>query len=315
MKNQVLPFITVVIPTLNEELHIENCLQALSKQSYPQECYEVIVVDNGSKDQTVIKVQEYDVRLLFEEQRSAYRARNRAILNSNSDYLAFIDADCIAEPKWLENFVDHIEKSQSLIAGGMIIYDIVEDTYANRLLVERNSPERRRTLVCQSHSVAGGNMLVKRTTFEQYGLFKPAAYSSDIEFSKRLAEASVYPVFAENAIVHHQCDLSNWEYLWRSYETKKSQILHSSQNKTWGSLAKAIYEIPWQPGLSFLWQTTLSNKERMGKIPVAEWLYRWIERWFAYAGRIKGYWVAVNGQIEQLNQYSSSLASQTNNDN
>jgi glycosyltransferase involved in cell wall biosynthesis len=309
----VTSFVTVIIPALNEELHIGNCLKGLQNQTYPKDKYEVIVVDNGSEDNTVDEIQKCGVTLLYESQPSAYCARNRAIINSSSDLIAFIDADCIAEPQWLENFVIALENSDALIAGGMIIYDVLKNTFANRLLVERNQPEQRRISVCQHHAVAGGNMIVRRSVFSQYGLFKSAAYSSDIEFSQRLAQVGIYPLFVDNAIVHHQCDLSNWDYLWRSYHTKKSQVLHNRQSQNWGSFIRALGKIPWQPGLRFFRQ---SSSTRLLIIHWAEWSYRWLERWFAYAGHVEGHWVAVVHQPRGFEGYSppSSSSDEISND-
>ena len=51
MANQ--PFCSIVIPALNEELDLRECLSSLLDQTYPRERYEIIVVDNGSEDKTL----------------------------------------------------------------------------------------------------------------------------------------------------------------------------------------------------------------------------------------------------------------------
>ena len=51
MKNS--PSVTVLIPALNEQMHVEACISSLQRQDYPDDRYEIIIVDNGSTDATV----------------------------------------------------------------------------------------------------------------------------------------------------------------------------------------------------------------------------------------------------------------------
>ena len=97
---------------------------------------------------------------------------------------------------------------------------MVTDTLGNRLLIETHGAEQIRFNIEQCHRVAGGNMLVRRSAFEKLGLFDVIAWGSDIEFSQRAAESGMVVAFADDAIVKHQCDLSNWEYWRRSFETR-----------------------------------------------------------------------------------------------
>lgn len=99
-------YISVVIPALNAEAFIGIQLKALSKQRVDFD-WEVIVVDNGSRDKTVDVVSNYsnslpNLRVVqAHEHRSAAYARNVGAAIANGDFLAFCDADDVVEKDWL----------------------------------------------------------------------------------------------------------------------------------------------------------------------------------------------------------------------
>ena len=104
-ESPLFPTVTVVVPVYNGAVTIANCLESLLAQTYPADRYEIIVVENGSTDETTEVVQRYPVRLFHNEVRGPAAARNRGIQESQSDLIAFTDADCIATPNWLVELV------------------------------------------------------------------------------------------------------------------------------------------------------------------------------------------------------------------
>ena len=68
-----LPFISVIVPALNEEQNIRECLVSLLEADYPPERREILVVDNGSTDRTAEIVKSFPVRYLREERRGVPR--------------------------------------------------------------------------------------------------------------------------------------------------------------------------------------------------------------------------------------------------
>ena len=67
------PFVSLIIPALNEEKTIGDCLVSLFKMDYPPERWEILVVDNGSTDRTAEIVKSFPVRYLREERRGVPR--------------------------------------------------------------------------------------------------------------------------------------------------------------------------------------------------------------------------------------------------
>lgn len=287
------PKVTVIIPALNEADVIGECLTALERQDYPREFFEIIVADNGSTDGTVEIAREYRATVLNEPRRSAYFARNTAIVRSTGDYLAFTDADCSPDSKWLISFVDASHEKSELIASGLTIYDIKVNNIGNKLLSEAHTPETLKNYVTEFNCVAGNNMFVSRSVFEKYGLFRVAQSGADTDFSQRAERHDLKPFFVEGAVVRHQCDLTNLEYLNRTYGEQRGQALLHSSPPSLVRLLAAIGRLPWRPGLSHL------------KAGTAEWSYRWLDRWCGYAGRIRGEYLAWRGMSFPIPTYSA----------
>ena len=104
------PDISVIVPTHNRRKDLEICLGSLFKQDYPYDRYEIIVVNDGSKDDTeafVIALQKLHNNLVYlkQENRGAAAARNRGAENASSNILAYIDDDCIADDHWLSEIL------------------------------------------------------------------------------------------------------------------------------------------------------------------------------------------------------------------
>jgi len=98
------PTTSVLIVTRDRAGQLRRCLESLRTQSSPP--FEVIVVDNGSSDETSDVIRSYEerlpVRYLFEPAPSIPRARNVALTQARGEVAVFIDDDCVADPAWLD---------------------------------------------------------------------------------------------------------------------------------------------------------------------------------------------------------------------
>jgi glycosyltransferase involved in cell wall biosynthesis len=122
------PFISVIIPVLDNEEGLRSLLEALSKQSYNRERFEVIVADNGSSDSTpnVVEQAKWDLapaelKLVFERDTlSSYAARNKGLDAACGEIIAFTDSDCLPAAEWIERGVAALLAENRDMAAGRI---------------------------------------------------------------------------------------------------------------------------------------------------------------------------------------------------
>lgn len=109
------PLISVVVPTYNEEKYIQKCLASLLNQSLDQSEYEIIVVDNGSRDTTRKIVKDYPVRLITLPNPSVVKARQKGVDVSRGTIIASADADTVYPRNWLANIKHTFDKQPKVI--------------------------------------------------------------------------------------------------------------------------------------------------------------------------------------------------------
>ncbi len=121
-ENSVL-VISVVICTQNRADLLADVLQTLCEQTLPTACYEIIVVDNDSKDHTRLVTEDYchhydNIRYCIESQRGLSHARNRGWQEANGQYVAYVDDDCKVPTQWLTVAKEIIDQIAPAIFGG-----------------------------------------------------------------------------------------------------------------------------------------------------------------------------------------------------
>jgi len=112
--------ISVVIVTHNSEPTIERCINSLISQSFPRKKFEIIIVDDGSKDGTVELVKKAEVDLVINtEPCTIGTARNKGIEKARGTVLAFLDSDCEATDDWLSTIMKEL-KPLTAITGSIV---------------------------------------------------------------------------------------------------------------------------------------------------------------------------------------------------
>jgi GT2 family glycosyltransferase len=118
--------VSVVIPTYNRRRILKRMLQALFDQSYPQDRYEIIVVDDGSTDGTKTMIDSLSpsckLKYLRNEKRMGIpRTRNRGIRQAQGKYIIFTDSDVVAAPDFITQHMSYHKKYQDVIVNGELI--------------------------------------------------------------------------------------------------------------------------------------------------------------------------------------------------
>jgi succinoglycan biosynthesis protein ExoA len=112
------PTVTIVVPVLNEEAHIDACLAAVDVQTFG-EIIEVLVVDGGSSDRTVERAGAHpSVRVLDNPRRIQAAALNIAIAEAKGDVIVRVDGHCVIAPDYVERCVDALASTGAAMVGG-----------------------------------------------------------------------------------------------------------------------------------------------------------------------------------------------------
>jgi glycosyltransferase involved in cell wall biosynthesis len=123
---------SVIVCSLNGAARIGECLDSINRQTFKNESYEVIVIDDGSTDSTSDIARLCGARIVrFEKNRGIPSARNAGYLAASGEVAVYIDDDCVADCHWLENLVRIFEDKDVVAAGGRIL------AYSNETISEQ----------------------------------------------------------------------------------------------------------------------------------------------------------------------------------
>lgn len=199
-----LPHVSVVVPVHNGRHIIAACIESLLAQHYPSSRREIIVVDNNSDDGTPDIVYDYPVRLAYERDvQTSYAARNTGLRLVEGDIVAFTDADCLADPNWLDALVQPF--SEPSVAGVLGRVASHEPTSLLEEFATQADPlgkERLGGLL----SMITANVAYRRSVLMQVGGFRSELFTGgDVDLGWRVQQLPDWQVqFAPGALVYHK---------------------------------------------------------------------------------------------------------------
>ena len=161
-----LPFVSIIVPAKNEARFIGCCLKSLKRQSYPKDRIEILVIDNGSIDNTSEIALSYDVSVYKSDATRIGAVRNFGVEKAKGSFLAFIDADCIADPKWLETVVPYLIENKGIGALGGDALSRPDGTWLERYWFYRNSRTTR-----SLSSLNGSSICLSKAVLKKVGGF------------------------------------------------------------------------------------------------------------------------------------------------
>lgn len=199
------PFVTVIIPTYKNWNGLKKCLNALSKQSYPKNKFEVFVVNNDPKDTPPFKIDFYNFKLLNEKKIGSYAARNKGLTIASGEIFAFTDSDCIPDKFWLDQGIKALvsDKKNSIVAGCVRIFPKIEN---NPNIFELFSMlyELNQSSYIKKNRFATANVFIKKSVFITIGNFNSSLKSgADFEFASRAEKKKFLMSYCEACEVSH----------------------------------------------------------------------------------------------------------------
>ena len=224
--------VTVAVVCYNERDNIKECLSSLVHQTYPRDAYELVFVDNESDDGTreIIRsfAQQYDnIRLIVNPVRGIAGSRNLALKEAQYDYIAFVDADCVAPENWLHTLASGFERYHAMdshvvgVGGSNVppenstrFYDVLR-IFLNTYLGSRGSTQGMR--FAQDRPVPHiptVNVLFDKKAVLDVGGFDTSFgnIGEDQDLSYRLQKRGYYYYYLSDAAVIHKLrsDLKKW---------------------------------------------------------------------------------------------------------
>ena len=191
--------LSVIIPVHNEAEHLRECLQSLCTQDYP--AYELIVVDNGSTDQTAAICAQFPqvCYIYFDRCKSSYAARNEGVRHAQGEVLVFFDADQTAMRNCLSLLL-----SQYVAGDAHHIYcgRLIDDPRVPAVVADVMSQESRGHP--QEGKIRTAYVAVPRELYYELGGFKEQILSGgDFEFFQRGVKLAQVHVCREVGAYHY----------------------------------------------------------------------------------------------------------------
>jgi len=204
------PHISIIIPTHNSENTIEQCIDSLNNQSYPRENFEIIIVDDGSKDDSINLSKKAGVdNIIITEPCFQGKARNIGVNNSNANLIAFIDSDCKAKDDWIKSIIDELKNFHAVTGPIKNGNPQSRIAWAEHFLNFGGYNEFRKKSPIRF--LPGCNQAFRKKTFQIVGGFTESHSSEDVIFGESLKKNRIKAFFVPKIQISHlgKTNLSN----------------------------------------------------------------------------------------------------------
>lgn len=214
--------ISVIICTYNREKFLPKALASLTEQTVGPNVYEIVIVNNNSTDNTeqiskefIATHPELNIKYVVETQKGLSSARNRGIIESSSELIAFIDDDAEVEKNYLETAINFFNEHPTVSAMGGKVIPIYETGKEPEWLslplwglvtkVDWGNKTRRYP---PSKYPAGCSMVFQKTVFDKVGMFNTNLHlrSDDKYIFRQLEKFNKDFLYFPKLVVRHNID-------------------------------------------------------------------------------------------------------------
>ena len=217
---------TVIVCTRNRSHYLTDCLESLSRQDCPEE-FEVVVVDNGSTDQTPQLIRDWcqkhsNFRAIHETRIGLSAAKNAGAQSAKGRLLLFTDDDVVVAPEWVSSYLDLFRRigEHNVMAGGPIV-PVLDDLrpwpewFDTAALPEAGLLDYQGERTLRSwETVWGANMAIPKAVFQNIGgwneeLGRKAEHRGtyeDTEYQDRIRDAGGTVWFCPGSVLKHRVE-------------------------------------------------------------------------------------------------------------
>ena len=255
-----MPRLTVVVATYNRSQSLIRCLRSFRTQSSPRTEWEVVVVNNNSKDDTEQRFAQFaeenpnlPIRMVLEERQGLSHARNCGMAAARSPYIAIIDDDETVNEDFVRGYIEFFDSYPKVVAAGGRIVPSYEQgrpswisPYTERPIANPLDLGEEVRPFGRGRCPGGGNMAVRREAIERYGAFDPSLGRTgkrliggeETDFFNRLSRSGEPFYYVPTSIIYHHIspDKLTYDYFTRlSYAIGVSEQIRTRQIGRYGS--------------------------------------------------------------------------------
>ena len=224
MAESNLPFFSIIIPTYRRPWRLAGCLQSLTCLDYPRDCFEVIVVDDGSPTPPQTLAADFrecfDIMLIKQAHTGPAKARNTGAAQAKGEILAFTDDDCEPAADWLQTLAKRYTATPACAIGGRTLNKLPENPFstASQMLIDYLYAYYN-TDPLQACFFASNNLALPADRFQKVGGFDttfPRAAGEDRELCDRWLNNGFRMIYASEVLVWHSHSLT-CRNLWKQH--------------------------------------------------------------------------------------------------
>ncbi len=237
------PKISVLVCTYNGGHVIEGCFKALRRLEYPN--FEVIVVSDGSTDNTVALARSYGFRVIAQENQGLSAARNRALREAQGEIVAYIDDDAFPDPHWLRYLAHAFMTTAHAGVGGPNIPPLDDPWVADCVAHSPGGPNVVLTSDTVAEHIPGCNMAFRKSCLEAIGGFDTQfrIAGDDVDLCWRLQQRGWTLGYSAAAVVWHRRRGSVKAY-WR--QQRNYGRAEAMLERKWPEKYNALGHARWQ---------------------------------------------------------------------
>ena len=208
------PSVTAIVCTRNRADGLKRCLEAMRALQLEESAFELLIVDNGSTDNTPSIIEEFkasapfQVHHLFEPKTGLSHARNHGLRHANGEIILFTDDDCYVTSDWIAATISLFgSDTRKLLAGRVELFDQDHLQLTMKTDMQRSDLHSIGALFGFLH---GANMIFGRRVAAEIGLFDirfgagTALWAAeDTDFVYRAFRAGIPISYEPSIIVHH----------------------------------------------------------------------------------------------------------------
>jgi len=250
-------FLSIIIPTRNRAKILFRALESILKQTFPASSFEVIVVDNGSTDNTRSVVESFlgkmlNIQYFYEERPGLHNGRHTGMINAQAENLVFVDDDVEAQPEWLCHIDQSFEDERNMLIGGKVLpkYESHPPEWIRQMWDKRQPAGNilgylslldlgEKEKIIDPTLVFGCNFSVRKKIIEEAGGFHPDAMPRELirlrgdgetHISRFVSKKGYQAIYNPKAVVFHWIPMKR---MTKEYFYKRSFIQGISDSYTW----------------------------------------------------------------------------------